>query len=270
MARDVALLMIGTNDVLREPNAASTVPGEVVSIVNQIHSVNPETHVLVAQLTPLSANTSFGAGVVGVRAATNVGITNAVHQLEAQGHAISLVDTSSITQADLIDGIHLTPAGYPEVRDHLVRCDPGRGSAPGRRGGAHRLHRLSLHTAYRLDSRPALAGAAAPRMIRYHPNGRWWCAHPLRDVVAGSRRRFPPRPTTASEVRALYQRFAAAQNARDLEQVRPLLLDSPTFLWVSDGQSFWGRMRCWRGWPPSRMPRSGGSSPTLTMRWPSR
>ncbi len=41
-------------------------------------------------------------------------------------------------------------------------------------------------------------------------------------------------------VRELYQRFAAAQNARDLERVRPLLLDSQQFLWVSDGQSFWG------------------------------
>jgi hypothetical protein len=38
----------------------------------------------------------------------------------------------------------------------------------------------------------------------------------------------------------LYQRFAAAQNARDLARVRPLLLDSSSFLWVSDGQSFWG------------------------------
>ncbi|MFO1047139.1 MAG: DUF4440 domain-containing protein [Geminicoccaceae bacterium] len=44
----------------------------------------------------------------------------------------------------------------------------------------------------------------------------------------------------ASEVRALYERFAAAQNARDLDRVRPLLLDTPQFLWVSDGQSFWG------------------------------
>ncbi|MFL5332802.1 MAG: nuclear transport factor 2 family protein [Geminicoccaceae bacterium] len=44
----------------------------------------------------------------------------------------------------------------------------------------------------------------------------------------------------AVEVRALYERFAAAQNAHDLAAVRPLLLDSPTFLWVSDGQSFWG------------------------------
>src|SRR3954454_12001451 len=44
----------------------------------------------------------------------------------------------------------------------------------------------------------------------------------------------------AVEVRALYKRFAAAQNAHDLAAVRPLLVDSPTFLWVSDGQSFWG------------------------------
>ena len=43
------------------------------------------------------------------------------------------------------------------------------------------------------------------------------------------------------EVRNLYQQFAAAQNARRLETVRDLLIDSPQFLWVSDGQSFWGR-----------------------------
>lgn len=44
----------------------------------------------------------------------------------------------------------------------------------------------------------------------------------------------------SSEVRVLYERFAAAQNARDLDRIRPLLLDTPQFLWVSDGQSFWG------------------------------
>ena len=123
--------MIGTNDVLRETNAASTVPGEIVSIVNKIHAVNPETHVLVGNLTPLSPATEFGAGVVGVRAATNAGISQAVLGLEAQGHAVSLVDTSSMTQADLIDGVHLTPGRLPEVRGHLVRRGPGRGSAPG-------------------------------------------------------------------------------------------------------------------------------------------
>lgn len=45
----------------------------------------------------------------------------------------------------------------------------------------------------------------------------------------------------SDEVRAVYTRFAAAQNARNLDQVRAVLLDSPRFLWVSDGKTFWGR-----------------------------
>ena len=42
------------------------------------------------------------------------------------------------------------------------------------------------------------------------------------------------------EVRALYQRFAAAQNARDAKAIAAQLLQSQTFLWVSDGKSIWG------------------------------
>lgn len=45
----------------------------------------------------------------------------------------------------------------------------------------------------------------------------------------------------SDELRATYERFVAAQNARDLPAVRELLLDSPRFLWVSDGRTFWGR-----------------------------
>ena len=45
----------------------------------------------------------------------------------------------------------------------------------------------------------------------------------------------------SDEVRATYLAFVAAQNARDLKAVRALLLDSPRFLWVSDGHSVWGR-----------------------------
>jgi hypothetical protein len=44
----------------------------------------------------------------------------------------------------------------------------------------------------------------------------------------------------ADEVRELYARFLEAQNARDLARVRSVLLDSPKFLWVSDGMSVWG------------------------------
>lgn len=40
---------------------------------------------------------------------------------------------------------------------------------------------------------------------------------------------------------AAYQRFVAAQNDRDLARVRDAFIDSPDFLWVSDGKSFWTR-----------------------------
>jgi ketosteroid isomerase-like protein len=46
---------------------------------------------------------------------------------------------------------------------------------------------------------------------------------------------------TRRDVLAAYDRFVSAQNARDLSRVREALLDSPDFLWVSDGKSVWGR-----------------------------
>ena len=48
------------------------------------------------------------------------------------------------------------------------------------------------------------------------------------------------RAAPADEVQTVYGRFLAAQNARDLQQVRSVLWDSPKFLWVSDGRSVWG------------------------------
>src|SRR5271165_1504563 len=50
----------------------------------------------------------------------------------------------------------------------------------------------------------------------------------------------PSQASVVDDVRAVYDQFAAAQNARDLAKVRTLLVDSPKFLWVSDGMSFWG------------------------------
>ncbi len=46
---------------------------------------------------------------------------------------------------------------------------------------------------------------------------------------------------TAGEVRATYQRFAEAQNARDTDRIGAFFIDGPDLLWVSDGRSFWGR-----------------------------
>ena len=44
----------------------------------------------------------------------------------------------------------------------------------------------------------------------------------------------------AKAVLSLYREFAAAQNARDPLAVRRTFLDSPLFLWVSDGMAVWG------------------------------
>ena len=43
------------------------------------------------------------------------------------------------------------------------------------------------------------------------------------------------------EIRALFERFVAAQNAHDLSAVRDLLWDSARFLWVTRGTPIWGR-----------------------------
>ena len=42
-------------------------------------------------------------------------------------------------------------------------------------------------------------------------------------------------------VKATFNRLVAAQNAHDVSAVRDLLLDSPSFLWVTRGEPIWGR-----------------------------
>lgn len=47
--------------------------------------------------------------------------------------------------------------------------------------------------------------------------------------------------STTKEVRDLYTRFYNAQNARNLDETGAQIIDSPDFLWVSDGKSIWSR-----------------------------
>jgi ketosteroid isomerase-like protein len=43
------------------------------------------------------------------------------------------------------------------------------------------------------------------------------------------------------EIRAVVERFVAAQNAHDLAGVSAVLWDSPDFLWITRGTAIWGR-----------------------------
>jgi ketosteroid isomerase-like protein len=63
-----------------------------------------------------------------------------------------------------------------------------------------------------------------------------FCAAAVMATLTGVEVRADP----GDDVRDVYARFLAAQNARDLAHVRSVLWDSPKFLWVSDGMSVWG------------------------------
>lgn len=70
-------------------------------------------------------------------------------------------------------------------------------------------------------------------------------SHPLRMVLGAALLTTAAGVAVAGEeptdsVRALYDRFVLAQNAQDLDAVRTMLVESPRFLWVSDGRSVWG------------------------------
>ena len=47
--------------------------------------------------------------------------------------------------------------------------------------------------------------------------------------------------TMEDEVRAVFDKYIAVQNAHDLKAMRNLLIDSPDFLWITRGKPIWGR-----------------------------
>jgi uncharacterized protein (TIGR02246 family) len=50
-----------------------------------------------------------------------------------------------------------------------------------------------------------------------------------------------PAATMEDEVRAVFDKYIAVQNAHDLKSMRSLLADSPDVLWISRGKPIWGR-----------------------------
>jgi uncharacterized protein (TIGR02246 family) len=56
-------------------------------------------------------------------------------------------------------------------------------------------------------------------------------------TIAGT----PARAGSQDEVKALFAKFVAAQNAHDLKAVGELLQDSPLFVWITRGVPIWGR-----------------------------
>src|SRR5437667_11362165 len=53
--------------------------------------------------------------------------------------------------------------------------------------------------------------------------------------------------TMEDEVRAVFDKYIAVQNAHDLKAMRNLLIDSPDFLWITRGRPIWGREAALKG-----------------------
>ncbi len=113
---DVVLLMLGTNDALRESDAASTVPGEILKIMQNIAGAQPGATILLAPLPPIDpAKTTFLPNADVIRANINSQLPNIVAQAKASGISAAFVPMPDLTKADLTDGVHLTDAGHAKV-----------------------------------------------------------------------------------------------------------------------------------------------------------
>jgi lysophospholipase L1-like esterase len=117
---DVVTLMLGTNDALREANAADTVPGELLSIMRSLDAVNPEVTILLAPLPPIDPEASrykFRADADEIRAEINAQLPALAETARKQGIDARFVPMPDLGKGDLYDGIHLTGAGHAKIAD---------------------------------------------------------------------------------------------------------------------------------------------------------
>lgn len=111
---DIALIMLGTNDVLREADAGDDVPGELLQILQRLHAANSDGLFLVAEILPISDSTKWGT--VNYRATEiNDALPGIISQARAQGIDARLVDTSAITLSDMYDGVHPSSSGHQKL-----------------------------------------------------------------------------------------------------------------------------------------------------------
>ena len=109
---DVVLLMLGTNDAMREDDAAQTVPGELLSIMRSIASIAPDVDIFLASLPPIDAALlPFRADANEIRDAINAQLPGIVAEAQSEGIDATYVPVS-YTMADLTDGVHLAEAAH--------------------------------------------------------------------------------------------------------------------------------------------------------------
>ncbi len=118
---DVALVMLGTNDVLRFANSVDTVPQALLQIFQDLEAQSPGVSILVSALPPLEPdvyqplNNGLRNDSDVLAAAVNAQLEDLVLQAQGLGIDVTLVPMPNLTVADLGDGIHPTDAGYAKI-----------------------------------------------------------------------------------------------------------------------------------------------------------
>ena len=116
---DVALVLLGTNDVLEQNEPTATTTGELGDLLRALNADRPGELILVGKLPEIDPNGVFGAdqGTVDRRDALNDALPGLIDALKAEGLNVELVDTDAVTTADLFDSVHPTEAGHAKLAD---------------------------------------------------------------------------------------------------------------------------------------------------------
>jgi GDSL-like Lipase/Acylhydrolase family len=111
---DVALVHLGTNDILQQTQDPSLIAGELVNLVGQLRAANRNIRVVVAQVIPVSRGNSTESSQVPV---LNAQIAAQVGALSTAESPVTLVDQFAGFNAatDLYDGVHPTSAGEQKM-----------------------------------------------------------------------------------------------------------------------------------------------------------
>ncbi len=116
---DMVLLMIGTNDIVKQDRVDSA-PERLSSLIDQITDHSPQTQLLVASIAPMdiSAEHEITAQTLPLVSEFNAELQNIVTTQANQGKNVGFVDVfSALTTDDLQDGLHPTTDGYAKVAD---------------------------------------------------------------------------------------------------------------------------------------------------------
>ncbi len=108
---DVVMLHLGSNDLVRDQGAQSTLV-ELGQVIDTIHSLRPEVVIVVARLIPAEENRSDIA-------AFNAGLDGLISSRTSSKQPIRIVDLFSVVSvsADLYDGIHPNANGERKIGD---------------------------------------------------------------------------------------------------------------------------------------------------------